>query len=113
MATRSKPNWKLLDRLLTVLEKEGWSHAQIAEDWGMSLATLEGHLTQEIGMPATSKHDYSKLFEEYDRRLAGGESPKAIRATFESRGVNWGTFQNRRTQWNKAHRSTPEEHQET
>jgi hypothetical protein len=112
MATRSKPNWKVLDRLLTVLEKEGWSHAQIADDWGMSLATLEGHLTQEIGMPATSKHDYPALFEEYDQRLASGESPKEIRATFESRGVNWGTYQNRRTQWHKAHRSTPEEHQD-
>jgi hypothetical protein len=113
MATRSKPNWKLLDRLLPIFEKEGWSHAQIADDWGMSLATLEGHLTQEIGMPVPSKHDYPALFEEYDQRLASGESPKEIRATFESRGVNWGTYQNRRSQWNKAHRSTPEERQDT
>jgi hypothetical protein len=90
----------------------GWSHAQIAEDWGMSLATLEGHLTQENGMPVPSKHDYPTLFEEYDQRLAGGETAKAIRATFESRGVNWGTYQNRRSQWNKAHRSTPEERQD-
>jgi hypothetical protein len=107
MATRTKLKWKVLDPLLLVLEKEGWSHAMIAEDWGVSPATLEGHLTQEPGMSAISKHDYSKLFEEYDQRLAGGESPKEIRATFESRGVNWGTYQNRRTQWNKAHRSTP------
>jgi hypothetical protein len=64
-------------------------------------------------MPAISKHDYAALFEEYDRRIAGGESPKEIRTSFESRGVNWGTFQNRRTQAKKAHRSTPEEHQET
>jgi hypothetical protein len=112
MAIKSKPNWKVLDCLLTVLEKEGWSHAQIADDWGMSLSTLEGHLTQEIGMPATSKHDYPALFEEYDRRLSAGESPKEIRTTFESRGVNWGTYQNRRTQWNKAHRSTLEGHQD-
>ena len=113
MATRSKPNWKLLDRLLPIFEKEGWSHAQIADDWGMSLATLEGHLTQEIGMPVPSKHDYPALFEEYDQRLANGEPPKEIRATFESRGVNWGTYQNRRSQWNKAHRSTPKERQDT
>ena len=113
MASRQKLNWKVLDTLLPVLEKEGWSHAQIAEDWGMSLAALEGHLTQEIGMPATSKHNYPALFEEYDRRLSGGESPKAIRATFESRGVNWGTYQNRRSQWHKVHRSTPEAHQAT
>jgi hypothetical protein len=112
MATRSKPNWKLLDRLLPIFEKEGWSHAQIADDWGMSLATLEGHLTQEIGMPVPSKHDYPALFEEYDQRLASGEPPKEIRATFESRGVNWGTYQNRRSQWNKAHQSTPKERQD-
>ena len=60
-----------------------------------------------------SKHDYPALFEEYDQRLAGGESPQAIRASFESRGVNWGTFQNRRTQAKKAHRSVPEAHQDT
>jgi len=113
MATRSKPNWKVLDPLLRILEKEGWTLAMIASDWGMSLTTLEGHLTQEMGMPATSKHNYPALFEEYDQRLASGESSKEIRATFESRGVNWGTFQNRRTQWNKGHRSTPEEHQDT
>jgi hypothetical protein len=113
MATRSKPNWKVLDRLLPIFEKEGWSHAQIAEDWGISLASLEKHLTQELGMPVPSKHDYPALFAEYDQRLAGGESPKAIRATFESRGINWGTFQNRRTQAKKAHHSTPVEHQDT
>jgi hypothetical protein len=113
MATRSRLNWKVLDTLLPIFEKEGWSHAQIAEDWGMSLATLEGHLTQEIGMPVPSKHDYPALFEEYDQRLASGEPPKEIRATFEYRGVNWGTYQNRRSQWNKAHRSTPKERQDT
>ena len=64
-------------------------------------------------MPVPSKHDYPALFEEYDQHLANGESPKEIRAIFDSRGVNWGTFQNRRTQWNKAHRSTPEGHQVT
>ena len=75
----------------------------------MSLLPLEGHLTQEVGMPSPSKHDYPTLFEEYNRRFAAGESPKEIRATFESRGINWGTFQNRRTQANKAHQSTPDE----
>jgi hypothetical protein len=48
MATRTKPNWKVLDRLWPMLEQEGWSHAQIAEDWGIALTTLEGHLTQEV-----------------------------------------------------------------
>jgi hypothetical protein len=89
MATRPKPNWKVLDPLMPVLEKEGWTLPMIATDWGISLTILEGHLTQETRMPATSKHDYPTLFEEYDRRLASGESPKAIRATFESRGVNF------------------------
>ena len=113
MATRSKPNWKLLDTLVPVLEKDGWTLPMIASDWGINLATLEGHLTQEVGMPSPSKHDYPALFEEYDQRLASGESPKEIRATFESRGVNWGTYQNRRSQWHKAHRRTPTEHQDT
>jgi hypothetical protein len=63
-------------------------------------------------MPVPSKHDYPALFEEYDQRLANGESPKEIRRTFEYRGVNWGTYQNRRSQWNKAHRSTPKERQD-
>jgi hypothetical protein len=48
MATRSKPNWKVLDPLLPILEKEGWSHAQIVEDWGIALATLEKYLRQEV-----------------------------------------------------------------
>jgi hypothetical protein len=38
MATRSKPNWKVLDPLLRILEKEGWTLAMIASDWGISLA---------------------------------------------------------------------------
>jgi hypothetical protein len=71
------------------------------------------HLTQEVLMSAASKHDYPALFQEYDQRLAGGESPKEIRATFESRGIVWGTFQNRRSQAKKAHQSTPEERQDT
>jgi hypothetical protein len=64
-------------------------------------------------MAALSKHDYPALFEEYDQRLAAGESPKEVRTTFESRGINWGTFQNRRTQAKKVHRSTLQEHQDT
>lgn len=64
-------------------------------------------------MSALSKHDYPALIEEYHQRRDRGESHQAIKATFESRGINWGTFQNRRTQWNKAHRSTPQEHLST
>src|SRR5215211_6398276 len=54
MATRpkSKLDWKRLDRLLPIFEKEGWSHAQIVEDWGISLATLERHLDQQEGLMA-------------------------------------------------------------
>jgi hypothetical protein len=108
MATRAKLNWKVLHRLLPMLEQEGWSHAQIAADWGISLTTLEGHLTQEVTMQ--SKHDYEALTEELERRLASGESRPTIQAEFEARGVHWRTFMNRRSQLNKAHRSTPEEH---
>jgi hypothetical protein len=113
MATRSKPNWKVLDPLLRILEKEGWTLAMIASDWGISLATLERHQTQEVSMSALSKHDYPALFAEYDERRARGESHQVIRTTFESRGVNWGTFQNRRSQAKKAHQRTPAGHQET
>jgi hypothetical protein len=113
MATSSKLNWKVLDPLLTILEKEGWTIPMIASDWGISLATLERHLAEEMSMSIPSKHDYLALIREYDQRLAGGESTEEIRATFDSRGINWGTFQNRRSQANKAHQSTPEEHQNT
>jgi hypothetical protein len=85
---RSRLDWKVLDRLLPFFEKEGWTLPMIASDWGISLATLEKHLTQEVSMPAISKHDYVALIQEYDQRLASGESSKAIRATFDSRGVN-------------------------
>ena len=60
-----------------------------------------------------SKHDYAALSDEYDQRIAGGESSKEIRGSFESRGIHWRTFQNRRRQAKKAHQSTPEGHHET
>jgi hypothetical protein len=101
----------MLDCLLPILEKEGWSHAQIAADWGISLTTLIGHLSQEVSM--LSKHDYEALTEELERRLSSGEARPAIQADFEARGVHWRTFMNRRSQLNKAHRSTPEEHHNT
>jgi hypothetical protein len=59
-------------------------------------------------MAGIAKHDYAALFAEYDQRRAGGESHQTIKAAFESRGINWGTFQNRRTQAKKAHQSTPD-----
>jgi len=103
----------VLDTLLPVLEKEGWSHAQIADDWGISLATLEGHLTQEVPMSAPLKFNYDALCEEHEQRLTAGEPTKVIKASFQSRGVNWGTYQNHRIAWRRAHPSTPEEHQVT
>jgi hypothetical protein len=60
-----------------------------------------------------SKPDYAALSDEYDQRIAGGESSKEIRVSFESRGIHWRTFQNRRRQAKKAHQSTPEGHHET
>jgi hypothetical protein len=53
-------------------------------------------------MPAQSKHDYPALIAEYEQRLEAGEEHRAILADFASRGVNPGTFQNRRTQAKKA-----------
>jgi hypothetical protein len=64
-------------------------------------------------MSALLKHDYPALIAEYDQRRASGETHQSIKAMFESRGINWGTFQNRRTLAKKAHQSTPEEHQDT
>jgi hypothetical protein len=59
-------------------------------------------------MSTPPKHDYPALIAEYEQRLAGGESKKAIEADFNSRGIHPHTFQNNRTQWHKAQRSTPE-----
>jgi hypothetical protein len=82
----------------------------IASDWGISLTTLEGHLIQEtVHMPGSKpKHDYPALIEEYDQRLANGESAQAIKATFESRGIHVRTFLNQRSQIKKVHQRTPE-----
>jgi hypothetical protein len=110
MATRSKPNWKVLDTLPPIFEKEGWTLAMIASDWGISLTTLETHLTQEVSMSAPPKHDYPALIQEYEQRLASGESKKVIEADFDSRGIHPRTFQNQRTAWKKEHPSTPKEH---
>jgi hypothetical protein len=63
MATRSKPNWKVLDTLLPIFEKEGWSHAQIAEDWAISLTTLERHLTQEVSIVKKTDVDWQRFDE--------------------------------------------------
>jgi hypothetical protein len=64
-------------------------------------------------LTTTPKHDYPALFEEYDQRLASGESKKSIEADFDSRGIHPRTFQNRRSQWHKEHRSTPKGHRDT
>jgi hypothetical protein len=60
-------------------------------------------------MSTPPKHDYPALITEYEQRLAAGESKKAIEADFNSREIHPRTFQNNRTQWHKAHRSTPDE----
>jgi hypothetical protein len=53
-------------------------------------------------MGTPPKHDYPALIEEYEQRLASGETPKDILDDFATRGVHPGTFQNRRTQAKKA-----------
>ena len=84
MATRSKLNWKVLDSLLPLLEKEGWSLDMIAQDWGISLATLEAHLTQEVSMatrkpyPERQYVNWQELDPLIDRSLAEGRNVAAI-----------------------------------
>jgi lambda repressor-like predicted transcriptional regulator len=77
MATRQKPNWKVLDVLLPMLEHEGWSHAQIAADWGISLTTLEGHL-EEVCMPPKPRRDWSTIDPVVDELQAKGWSARKI-----------------------------------
>ena len=108
MASRQKPNWKTLDPLLTVLEKEGWNHAQIAEDWGMSLATLEGHLNRWEGpMPAPLRDiDWQR----FDELKAQGLPLLRISAEMD---IPEPTLRQRFKRRQKAHQSTPEEHPDT
>jgi hypothetical protein len=108
MATRSKPNWKVLDRLLTVLEKEGWSHAQIAEDWGISLNTLEGHLNREGESMPTPLREID--WQRFDELKAQGLPMLRISKEME---IPEATLRQRAQRRDRAHQSTPEEHQET
>jgi lambda repressor-like predicted transcriptional regulator len=108
MATRSKPNWKVLDRLLTVLEKEGWSHAQIAEDWGISLNTLEGHLNREGESMPTPLREID--WQRFDELKAQGLPMLRISKEME---IPEATLRQRAQRRDRAHQRTPEEHQET
>jgi lambda repressor-like predicted transcriptional regulator len=105
MATRSKPNWKVLDILLPMLEKEGWSHAQIAEDWGISLARLLGHLTQEASMPLR-EIDWQR----FDELKAQGLSMQRIS---EAMTIPKRTLEDRLRQRRKESQGTPEGHHNT
>jgi hypothetical protein len=53
------------------------------------------------------KQDYPALMAEYDQRLSAGETPQAIKAAFQARGIHWGTFQNHRTKAKKGTQETP------
>src|ERR671918_840494 len=107
MATRSKPNWKVLDSLLPMLEKEGWSHAQIAEDWSISPSTLLRHLTQEPSMaPRRRAIDWLR----FDELKAQGLPMTRISAEM---GIPEATLRQSAQRREKEHLSTPEEHQDT
>jgi hypothetical protein len=108
MATRTKPNWKVLDRLLPIFEKEGWSHAQIAEDWGISLATLEGHLDQQEGLMAPPRKYID--WQRFDELKAQGLPLLRISAEM---GIPEATLRQRAQQRETAHHSTPEVHHDT
>jgi len=108
MATRSKPNWKILDSLLPVLEKEGWTLAMIASDWGIFLATLEGHLNREGESMPTPLREID--WQRFDELKAQGLPMLRISKEME---IPEATLRQRAQQRDKAHQSTPEEHQET
>jgi hypothetical protein len=108
MASRQKPNWKLLDPLVLVLEKEGWSHSQIAEDWGISLATLEGHLNREGESMPTPLREID--WQRFDELKAQGLPMLRISKEME---IPEATLRQRAQRRDKAHRSTPTAHQDT
>jgi lambda repressor-like predicted transcriptional regulator len=108
MATRTKPNWKVLDRLLPIFEKEGWSHAQIASDWGISLATLEGHLDQQEGLMAPPRRYID--WQRFDELKAQGLPLLRISAEM---GIPEATLRQSAQRRDKTHHSTPEAHHNT
>jgi hypothetical protein len=105
MATMTKPNWKVLLALLPILEQEGWSHAQIAQDWGISRASLLGHLTQEVSMPLR-EIDWQR----FDELKAQGLSMQRIS---EAMAIPKRTLEDRLRQRRQEHQGTPEGHQST
>jgi lambda repressor-like predicted transcriptional regulator len=108
MATRTKSNWKVLDRLLPIFEKEGWSHAQVASDWGISLATLEGHLDQQEGLMAPPRRYID--WQRFDELKAQGLPLLRISAEM---GIPEATLRQSAQRRDKTHQSTPEAHHNT
>jgi hypothetical protein len=108
MATRSRLNWKVLDTLLPIFEKEGWSHAQIVEDWGISLATLEGHLDQQEGLMAPPRRYID--WQCFDELKAQGLPLLRISAEM---GIPEATLRQSAQRRDKTHQSTPEAHHNT
>ena len=106
MATRSKPNWKVLDTLLPMLEKDGWTLPMIASDWGISLATLEGHLTQGVSIVKKTDVDWAR----FDELKAQGLPMIRISEAMSIPRTTLGPLAKQRE---KAHQSTPKEYQDT
>ena len=106
MATRSKPNWKVLDTLLPMLEKDGWTLPMIASDWGISLATLEGHLTQGVSIVKKTDVDWAR----FDELKAQGLPMIRISEAMSIPRTTLGPLAKQRE---KAHQSTPKEYRDT
>jgi hypothetical protein len=108
MATRSKPNWKVLDKLLLIFEKEGWTLPMIASDWGISLATLEAHLHREGESMSAPLREID--WQRFDELKAQGLPILRISKEME---IPEATLRQRAQRRDKARQGTPEVHQDT
>jgi hypothetical protein len=96
----------MLDPLLPIFEKEGWTLPMIASDWGISLATLEAHLTQEVPIVKKVEIDWQR----FDELKAQGLSMVRISKEMDIPRTTLGP---RAQEREKEHQSTPKEHQDT
>jgi lambda repressor-like predicted transcriptional regulator len=94
--------------LVPIFEKEGWSHAQVASDWGISLATLEGHLDQQEGLMAPPRRYID--WQRFDELKAQGLPLLRISAEM---GIPEATLRQSAQRRDKTHQSTPEAHHNT
>jgi hypothetical protein len=98
----------VLDTLLPIFEKEGWSHAQIVEDWGISLATLEGHLDQQEGLMAPPRRYID--WQRFDELKAQGLPLLRISAERASQRPPYGRVPSAETRHTRAHQKHTTRH---